>query len=702
MTHPSLTATRRHPAMAIPLSNADRRLLRRVGMRAVATLVLSLVLASAAGAAQRSPSTQSARAANVQGKVARADLAGKLERATGSTFGGVWFDAATAHLHIGVTSTTSQTVAESVAIQAGLSNIVTATPVRSSSAELLTTQRQWNRKLAGLFARNQVTTALEPQHNRVAVQLSSSVPRAESAALERDATAAAVNVLVVAVASPSLGIVHDAKTKCNEWVKFKANCDPSITSGASIFKAKEELCSAGPLAINAKKERVMLTAGHCIGKLAEVWSALNTAKEEKAIGPVQAFVNGIEGEKIGDFAELLIEATFQTGKPSQPVFAVTGEWKQMNKKGEKRSYPVKGKRVPSVGTEACHVGMTSGESCGEIKSINFTTEGVEGFITVKEPEKPKEQLISEGGDSGGPWIFIEANNEALMEGVHSGRLEAFECVKVPETEGRQFFKTEADCKNEKVEELPTNKGVWQRKLTLIYYPLVKTMEKSPKGVLEQQKLELLTTANEVLPPAIKALSEETFPITFTFTSGETKFETVGKLSVLCTADKGSGELENGASGTIMITLTGCKSAGIGCRSENAKGEKDAVETILETGAQLNVVNLLNTKKELAGGIVTTLPEPVKLLCGVVKGELRGSVLGLVTPINKEILTTETAKLESKQKEGKVEAGECKEPKETCEKLTKEPLEAKIGEKLEGAGEQTTETISLSKMIELAA
>ncbi|MFI4990797.1 MAG: S1 family peptidase [Solirubrobacterales bacterium] len=704
MTHLSGSANRR-PFRTIRRSSyyTERSAIAAIGACIVLAVTSGLAPTSAAGADQ--PSAD--RAVEVQGEIARADLLNKLEVTLGSAFGGVWFDAAAATLHVGVTSADSRRTAEQVVAQAGLAGHVTATPVRSSSAELIATQQLWNRKLASLFAREQVTTALEPQRNGVSIRLSSSVPAAERAALVGAAASAPVNVFVSVVSSPRIGLLPQAKTSCIEWVTFEAYCDPSLTSGVSFLTKKKPECTVGPLAINSKNETVALTAGHCIAEAKEKWSAKNGAALESVVGPVEEFVFGVAGAKSGDFADVLIEAGWQTGKPNNPVFAVTAEWKRMNNAGEKTSYPVKGKRTPTVGNQTCHVGQTSGESCGEITADNLTvTFGaikVEGLVEVKEPAMPVEQLIGEGGDSGGPWMFIETNKETLMEGTHTGILTTPECALVAvETEGRQFFAKENECKELAFKEKAGNKGKWQRKLLLLFYPLVKTLAGTPEGSLEQLNLTLLTTANEVRAPAIKALPGEAFPVTFKVTSGETKIETVGKSSIICTADEGSGEFGNGASGTISVDFTGCKTGKVACRSETAKGEKDPVETILEVNAKLSVINILNAKKELEGGVVKTLAEPIKVLCGAVKVEVRGSVVGLVTPINKEVLTTETAKIEYKQKEGKQEAGECKEPKEVCEKLTKEPFEANIVGKFEAAGAQATETTSFSKMVELAA
>jgi hypothetical protein len=684
-------------------TTSARRLLAMIVVAcfAFATFV-SLVTCAGAGAAERNASR--AQVTDAQSRIAHAELVNALKDATAGSYGGVWFDSATAQLHVGVTSESGRQAAEGAIAQAALAGDVTITPVRSSAAELLSTQQRWNRKLAGLFAREQVTTALAPQRNQVSVRLSASVPASERVALQHEAATDPVNVDVTVVPGQRLGTLPQAKTTCKEWVTFKAYCDPSLTSGVTLLKEKKAECTAGPLAINSKKERFAFTAGHCIGKAKENWSAINTAEVESVVGPVEEFIFGAEGGKSGDFADILIQPAWQTGKPNRPVLAVTAQWGQMAKKAEKTSYPVKGKRIPTVGNESCHVGQTSGESCGEISAINLSVtiekKAVEGFVEVKEPAKPKGQLIAEGGDSGGPWMFIEANNEALMEGIMHGVLTTPECVEVEkETEGRQFFKTQKECEELKNTEKATNKGKWQRKLVLVFYPLAKTEKEAPEGALEQLKLELLTTANESLVPAVEPLKGEPFPVAFKAASGETKIETVGKAAITCTADTALGEFETLTMGKAAFTLTGCKLEKVECRSENELGEKAPVETILATGL-LNVLGLLNAKEELEAGLSIGLLAPVKIVCGAAKGEIRGSALGAFTPLNKEVLVGENAKLELKQKEGKQQSGECLAQKPICEKLAKEPLEANLTGKFEGAGEETTETIGPLKMIEI--
>jgi hypothetical protein len=481
-------------------------------------------------------SARAMQAIEVQGKIVQTDIVRKVEANTADTFGGVWFEPATAQLHVGVTSPAGRQAAEEVIAGEGLAANVVVTSVRSTMTELLAVQDQWNRKLANLSVGTGVSTGIEPQHNAVVVKLDSSVSPSELAVLEREASAADVNVILSVV--PGRRVVKPlAKTECKTWATSKAYCSPSITSGVTIqdaeceeaaeevepgFKTKEECenrtlagkkgkwerdtgtCSAGPLAINTKKERVLLTAGHCITNAKEGWWSRDKAGEvEKRIGLAGTFVAGgpVAAERKGDYAEISIEPAWQTGKPNNPVFAVTAEWKKMNEKKEERSYPVKGEKTPAVGMDSCHVGQTSGESCGIINAVNVTAEypvgGVLKFFNglVEVVETKKETLEIKSGDSGGPELTIEEpSQEARMEGMAVAA--GSECIDIKENRaGPRFYKTEAECKKE----VKFGEGEWEEHITDMLFQPLRSVEKGPEGALDKLKLELLTTANEVIP-----------------------------------------------------------------------------------------------------------------------------------------------------------------------------------------------------------
>jgi hypothetical protein len=86
---------------------------------------------------------------------------------------------------------------------------------------------------------------------------------------------------------------------------------------------------------------------------------------------------------------------------------------------------------------------------------------------------------------------------------------------------------------------------------------------------------------------------------------------------------------------VPLALTGFKKEAVACRSENAKGEKDAVETVLtlldlhmaaeETSAK--VLQPLLTAQYLG----TALEAEVTIVCGVVKSKVKGVLACLLLP-----------------------------------------------------------------------
>jgi hypothetical protein len=673
------------------------------------------------------------QAIEVQGRVANTSVVTDVEATMGGTFAGTWFEPATATLHVGATSATSRRTAERVIARGGLSADAVVTPVRSTMAELLAMQKQWDRKLASLFEREEVQTGLEPQRNAVTVTLSSSVPAARRLALEREASASAVNVFVTAAAG-QLGFRPLAKTKCKTWVKNKGYCDASLTSGVTLLIGGTPKCTAGPLAINEKGERVALTAGHCLTAIGQKWSATNTAEVESVVGPVEAFQNGGEaGEGKGDFGSILIEPAWQTKNANIPVFAVTAEWKKMNAKKEETSYPIRGERKPEVGNTNCHVGQTSGESCAEIKIVNVVfVSGVKTYEGLVEDTGP--ELIGEGGDSGGPWLFVEANQEVLMEGTLAGwdyeckkvplapnlyktekecrevlklpgegewEQVKYTCTEVPEVkEGANFFPTKAQC--EELEE--AGNGKWERKpqLHLVWEPLKQPVGGAAQGSLEALKLQLLTTANEVKnATSTSVLVLEAFPVSFTSLPAEPNAIKTELQNVAGTL-KGEGLFLRGeflkATGglyEVLFLKVELPASKAECATEgDAKGE------VLVPRGNFTVVHDISSGEGV--GILFEVKE-FMVTCGIVKVKIKGSALGLLTPVGKQILWLGLEA--SLHCDGKT-TGEPKETKYWTSLLSSELtalLLANFGTGFKRSCEEivpTTVSIDVGKMIEL--
>jgi hypothetical protein len=364
-------------------------------------------------------SAGAAQAIEVQSELARTNLTDKLETVLAGAFAGLWFEPATAQLHVGVTSTASRGAAEGAAAQAGLAAAVVETPVGSTWGQLVSTQIQWNSRLAGLFAHREVKTALAPQLNAVVVTLSSSVSGAERQALEHEASTEAVKVLVAVAPSAQFNLTPSATGVCKTFAAEEAYCEKPLASGVSIeSQLKTGHCTSGPIGISKKNKAITiaLTAGHCAvfqGKTGVSWMAINPAGKKSVIGPMEGYLFG-QGKT--DYAGILVESPGNWSNGGEtPVPALTAEWKLT---GSTVSYPVKGERNPTVGFTNCHEGQTTGHSCGQIKAVQVSFTYGEGTNMggMVEDKGANDQ----GGDSGGPWLFLEANNEALMEGIHSG------------------------------------------------------------------------------------------------------------------------------------------------------------------------------------------------------------------------------------------------------------------------------------------
>lgn len=697
------------------------------------------------------PAARAMRAIEVQGAVAHSELPKKLHAAMGSAYAGVWFEATTAKLHVGVTSPASRQVADAVIRQAGLTDDVMVTQVRSTFAQLVAVQNQWDGKHVGLFAREETQTALEPQHNGVAVTLTAAVPAQERAALKREAAAAPANVLVTVAPSQRLGFTSDAK-ECSNYPE--ADCNPSITPGVLIwpkptcvkgastkgvefFKTEKECkeekvsgtegewkreqaiteeeeeeglrpsgCTAGPVAIPVKKRtvRVLLTAGHCIetagGEKVE-WYALTREFAELLIGKARTFQNGgAMGAQKGDFGEILIESIggWETGKPNVPVLAVTAEWK----KAQETRYRVKGIREAVPGNTNCHEGKTSGEWCGKIKAVNVkaltrpprVANWKEGFVE-------DEKAPSEAGDSGGPWLFIEANNEVLMEGSHSAKVAPTCEGPVAEGTGTDYFLTQTECLNWRTFKQGTH-GTWKRKVPTYFFPLKAVEGSATLGSLEILNLEPLTTANERIRPEFVASK---FPVKFTATTGADTLETIGGRSVKCKESKGEGELSSAEEvKNTVIKFTGCKGK-IGTLEGPCKSTGAAAEEIVTGKLKGSPVYIKESSKEV--GLVLS-PQEAEGLYAEFKCEslltetvkVKGSSVAPLTPIN---TSTKSYSATAKEEKGKSIPSEYENNNgEEVKATTETKGEGVVAFGYEDSGLEGTLSITTAEAVEVVA
>jgi Trypsin len=410
------------------------------------------------------PLSRTPRASRAEAEITRTNLGGRMEAVLGDTFGGVWFEPETAQMHVGVTSSSSRRLAETVAARAGLSELVTEVPVASTWAQLDAAQARWDRRLYDLLSGGEAVTALLPDRNAVSIELGSSVPDSRRATLERAAEHDNVEILIGVAPRSNLGSIPTAQ--CKAFKKEQAFCDDTIVGGVTIKgpevkyakpsleeeEAEEEddlefpegeleiieeeegggkkirsTCTAGP-AVRPTDHKdkdeatgtYILTAGHCLdgnrngGGVNASWAAWDKAGTEREIGKATAYIT-----KKTDIGLIKVNANYWA-KPNNyiPLVPTIAPWSG----AEVASFPVVDQREPMLKAKTCMSGQTSGIKCnGEVITTDLTgsIRGVviENLVEVK-------GILPQGGDSGGP-VFAQAEYEqtpkkGYVEGVIVG------------------------------------------------------------------------------------------------------------------------------------------------------------------------------------------------------------------------------------------------------------------------------------------
>jgi hypothetical protein len=461
---------------------------------------------------------RSGRASEAEAALARTNLSGRMQAALGDAFGGAWFEPSTAQMHVGVTSAASRRLAEAVAADAGLSELVTETPVHSTWSQLEATQEDWDRQLVDLFERGQVGTSLAVDRNSVQIELASSVPRSRRTMLEREAVLSG-NVEVVI--SPRRSLFAIQAEQCKKWVQFAAYCDPTIVAGTTLASEKDgsgkrkTTCSTGSAVRlkdrstgeNATKTYV-LTAGHCIhtgGGVGKKWYAFDKGSNELEVGPAGSYLNG----EIDVGVVEVKPPNWAKANDPVPVVPTTALWDtNFETNPNKVSFEAK----PKKSTKTCVIGQRSLEVCGTIIDENVTVTFKGEPVATKKlykvelgKDKAGNQTRAGAGDSGGP--MRSPDSVSTIEGVFVGF-------------------TFEDHTNE-------NEG------KVIYFHSLETAFaelKAQKGL----ELELLKSGNEKRKHPV--VTADKYPVTFSAEETSEHQFTAFEMAVKCTKGKFHGEL----------------------------------------------------------------------------------------------------------------------------------------------------------------
>jgi hypothetical protein len=207
-------------------------------------------------------------------------------------------------------------------------------------------------------------------------------------------------------------------------------CDPPFRGGFTIgTKSVPTGCTAAFKATDSAGSRFVITAGHCIRGLGEGQFARDSGGgEAHYLGTVDRAFKGLSG---ADLARINASESKYWNTPSWPTQLVL--WRGPIILGESPSnseFGITSESGSYRGQYVCHVGATSGTTCGYVRTtdLSFETE------TNESPPEPMwlehmsevtgSNFCIDGGDSGGPVYtpghsavgIVSAKGEVLWRG----------------------------------------------------------------------------------------------------------------------------------------------------------------------------------------------------------------------------------------------------------------------------------------------
>jgi hypothetical protein len=177
-----------------------------------------------------------------------------------------------------------------------------------------------------------------------------------------------------------------------------------------------------------------------------------------------------------------------------------------------------------------------------------------------------------------------------------------------------------------------------------------------------------------------------FPNTFNSTSKAMTLESaISKVKVTCKKDTDKGEISGPSTALVRIAFTGCRSTevvGVLCSSPNGAPGEIVTERLLGTLGY----TMREPVKEVGLDVSAATGGPIAVFfCGALKGEVLGSMIGRITPLDKATkkLTLSFAQAGGHQAIAKFLGGPVDVP------------ELKLGGPLEEAGFSNTDKLKLA-------
>lgn len=175
------------------------------------------------------------------------------------------------------------------------------------------------------------------------------------------------------------------------------------THDSSYLQRDSYSCSASWWVKDKNNFDSIMTAGHCVDK---DYLSNGLFDEWYYKGEMLGSITNYEYDENGDWAIIKIDSPLNT-HPSTQVPIGGGYWDKISEVG-----------IPIVGERVCKSGATTGVSCGNIDSIDFTVKYKDSIHY----NMIKVNLISDYGDSGGSLWKADLNNptHVLALGIASG------------------------------------------------------------------------------------------------------------------------------------------------------------------------------------------------------------------------------------------------------------------------------------------
>jgi hypothetical protein len=339
----------------------------------------------------------------IQHAAAEVDIVGQLEAHLGRTYAGVWFDNESGEFVVPILRSADQKRVETAFDIAGVPEDFRTAPASSSWEMLELAQEGVTSEISEMvnekrLAGGLVRTSINPRLNSVVVEEAEGVRAATQRRLRQEANSAPVRV--------SVREAEDLKpvpSKCDSHVKA---CDPPLRGGVAIGTLYQNDCTAAFKGVDDEGERYVLTAGHCFEYLNEnvyadvpVIDPTEDARHE--IGPVDKLYNGTSGADIAR----IHSNNFFWNKPSWPNQLVLWHpwWGEPPFNSE---YSITSESGSYLGQSVCHVGKSTGTSCGYVRNVELIIESYptseSEFLFNHITEAYGLELCIESGDSGGP------------------------------------------------------------------------------------------------------------------------------------------------------------------------------------------------------------------------------------------------------------------------------------------------------------